>query len=243
VLSKFGYQFVKIVVKGKNDSELEFWKNELKLYIKWYLGEVDTLYGETHPSEEQKIKGQTIKDSAILTWGKIHQEAKYLQDLNLPKDAFTGMRLLDIGSGPIPSALAFENCTLYCLEPLLPGYLALGFPIHYYERVKFIHAPSENIPYTDHYFDAIISVNALDHIDDFHRTTLEIKRVLKLNGKIRFHLHYHAPKPLEPIELNDQIIIESFKWCPNFRKIIESKKKRGAELPQGEEVYTVWSNF
>jgi ubiquinone/menaquinone biosynthesis C-methylase UbiE len=243
VLSKLGYQFVRINVKRKNDGELEFWKNSIALYIKWYLGEIDELYGETHPSAAQKIKGFNLTDSAILTWGKIHQEAKYLQDLALPRESFSGMRLLDIGSGPIPSARAFDNCALYCLDPLLPSYLAIGFPIHYYERVKFVHACSEDIPFPNNYFDAIISVNALDHVDNFEKTTLEIRRVLKPGGKIRFHLHYHAPTKLEPIELSDSKIIDSFGWCPNFKKISESKKKHGTELQQGEGIYTLWSNF
>ena len=243
VLARFGYQFVKTAVMEKNDAELEFWKNEIERYIKWYLGKIDELYSEKHPSDEQKLIGHTLKDSAILTWGKIHQEAKYLQDLFLTKDAFSGMQLLDIGSGPIPSAVAFEKCTVYCLDPLLPRYMEVGFPMHYYERVKFVHAHSEDIPYPDHYFDAIISVNALDHVDNFRKTSIEIKRVLKENGKLRFHLHYHSPSQTEPIELNDRIIIQSFGWCPKFRKISESKKKRGTQLPQGNEIYTLWSNF
>ena len=134
------------------------------------------------------------------------------------------MQLLDIGSGPMPSALAFENCTVHCLDPLLPAYMTAGFAIHYYDRVKFVHAHSEDIPYPDHYFDAIISVNALDHVDDFDKTSHEIRRVLKLGGKLRFHLHYHSPTPLEPIDLNDQKMMQSFGWCPDFERSMNPRK-------------------
>lgn len=227
----------------KNQGELEFWAKELELYKKWYLGEIGELHGEKRPLESQKIKVGSLKDSAILTWGRIHQQAKYLRDLGLSMDSFSGMQLLDIGSGPIPSALAFENCTVHCLDPLLPEYLSVGFPLHYYERARFVHASSEDIPYPDQYFDAIISVNALDHVDDFARTVQEIRRVFKAGGKMRFHLHYHAPRLLEPIALDDNVVSQAFNWCPGFRKVNETKKKYCAQLPHGDEVYAVWSNF
>lgn len=239
LLSKVGYRLVSV----KQDAELEFWKNVLSLYKKWYLGELRELYGEPNPPDAQKIKAHTLQDSAILTWGKIHQEVKYLQDLALDKDVFNSMRLLDIGSGPHPSALVFENCEVYCLDPLLPEYINLGFPLHYYDRVKFIHARSEDVPVPEHFFDAVISVNALDHVDDFNKTAMEIQRILKPEGKIRFHLHYHKATTTEPIELNDRKILQSFNWCHNLKKISESKAKRGALITQGNEVYTLWSNF
>jgi SAM-dependent methyltransferase len=153
------------------------------------------------------------------------------------------MKLLDIGSGPFPSALAFKDCEIYCLDPLIPGYVAAGFPIHYYERVQFVSAPSEEIPCPDHFFDAIISVNAIDHVDNFEKTTQEIRRVLAPGGILRFHVHYHTSTPLEPIELNDQIMMGAFAWCPGFHKLIESKAKRGHVLSAGGGMYSVWSNF
>jgi ubiquinone/menaquinone biosynthesis C-methylase UbiE len=241
-LHAFGYQLIKVNNK-KYDAESAYKKRILEKYKQWYLGELEELDGNPHPTEEQKVRGHTLKDSAILTWGKIHQEAKYLQDLDLPSDAFSGMQLLDIGSGPIPSALAFKNCIVHCLDPLLPKYLEMGFPIHYYERTKFVHAYSEDIPYPDRYFDAIISVNALDHVDNFEKTAQEIRRILKPGGKVRFHLHYHSPTTTEPLTLNDTIVGKAFEWLPNFRKVNESKTKRGYTLSKNDETYALWANF
>ena len=119
-----------------------------------------------------------------------------------------------------------------------------GFPIHIYEsRAKFVYGFSENMPFPDNYFDAIISVNALDHVDDFNLTSNEIQRVLKPGGKLRFHLHYHLKTPTEPLELNDEIVINAFKWADNFKKISESKSKRGSLVEDLSESYTLWSNF
>ena len=134
-----------------------------------------------HP-EEEKLRVSDIQHSSILTWHKLHQEVKYLQDLELGTDAFRGMKLLDVGAGPMASATCFEGADLYCLEPLLPQYLQAGFPIHYYGKTTFISAPSERIPVPDAFFDAVISANAIDHVDNIGETALEIKRVLKPGG-------------------------------------------------------------
>lgn len=236
-----GYR-ISSVASHKYHAELEFWKNELLVYQKWYDNKIAMHYGEPAPKDEDKVKMYSHKDSAILTWFKIHQQTKYIEDLSLEKNEFSRMKILDVGSGPFPSALAFEGCELYCIDPLIPCYIKVGFPIHYYDNVKFICGFSEDIPIEDDFFDAVISVNAIDHVDDLFKTSLEIKRVLKPNGKLRMHIHYHKKTQTEPIELNDEVVKSAFGWCINFRKIKESKAKRGTILDSEDESYTLWSN-
>lgn len=226
----------------KEDAELNFWKKFILELEAWYKGDIKLLFGEPSPSENGKVSAHTLKDSSILTWFNVHQKTKYLEDLILEKDSFSGMKILDIGSGPFPSALAFENCEVYCLDPLLPNYIKIGFPIHYYDRAKFIAGLSEDIPIKDNFFDAIISVNAIDHVNDIRKTALEIKRVLKPDGKLRMHVHYHKKTSAEPVEINDSIMFELFGWCKDFKKISESKNKRGYILSNDNESYSVWSN-
>ena len=228
----------------KYRSEILFWKEILLKYYDWYDGKISSLYEERCPNNETKIKSFTKQYSAILTWLEVHQKTKYLEDLLLDKLAFDGLRVLDIGSGPLPSGLSYLNCELYCLDPLLPSYLEAGFPIHIYDkRVTFVNGYSEMMPFCDNYFDAIISVNAIDHVDDFNKTVNEIERVLKPGGKLRFHIHYHTKTATEPLELNDQIVSEAFSWDKNFRKIYESKRKRGSIVDDNADSYTLWSNF
>lgn len=242
-LGPYRYDDVLPSQSAKYKAEIEFWKNEILLYIRWYMGEINDLYAEPSPSESQKIKMDILKDSAIFTWSKVHQETKYMQDLSLPKGAFANLKILDIGAGPIPSAHVFEHCDLYCLDPLIPAYMSAGFPFNYPENVKLICGFAENIPVQRHFFDAIISVNALDHVDNFTQAVSEIKRVLKPNGKIRLHLHYHKPSVAEPVELNDDLVMSAFSWCNGFSKIGMSKHKRGYSLEKDNEVYALWSNF
>ncbi|MDP2365898.1 MAG: class I SAM-dependent methyltransferase [Ignavibacteria bacterium] len=234
----------RIELSSKNKEELLFWQNEVDNYIKWYDGEIAMHYDEATPSVERKIYKYNKKENAILTWFETHQKTKYIEDLKIKSDAFTGIKVLDIGSGPFPNASFLNNCEVYNLDPLLPYYLLAGFPLHIYNGdIKFIYGYSEKIPVEDNYFDLILSLNALDHVDNFEDTAREIKRVLKGNGKLRFHIHYHKKTKTEPLELNDKIVSEAFSWCNGFKKISETKKKRGSVVTNFDEKYTLWTNF
>lgn len=233
-----------ILLQPKYKAEIDFWKGILINYEEWYDGKLSILYDEPSPNDIIKVASFDRRISAILTWLDVHQKAKYLDDLLLEKDVFNGLRILDIGSGPLPSASVFSNCELYCLDPLMPLYMEVGFPIHIYEnRIKFVFGFSEKMPFPNGYFDSIISVNAIDHVDDFIMTANEIKRVLKPGGKMRFHIHYHAKTVTEPLELNDDVVSAAFSWAKGFKKISESKQKRGSVVEDNSELYTLWTNF
>jgi SAM-dependent methyltransferase len=227
----------------KHIAELQFWKSTLKQYIEWYRGDLPTLYNEKSPRKKDKVKAATEKDSAILTWEKVHQQPKYIEDLQVKPNTFGKGKLLDIGAGPHPSGRVFNKMEIYSLDPLIPQYAQAGFPLHYYDSVKYVVAHAEEIPVPDNFFDAIISVNALDHVDDFEKTVQEIRRVAKKSAKLRFHLHYHAATTEEPIELTDERIRKAFSWAKNFHKVAESREKRGTTLKTKGEKYVVWSNF
>lgn len=249
IFNFLGFEILKtknmsIMYNPKYKAEIDFWKGILINYEEWYDGKLSMLYGEPSPNDITKVVSFDKRISAILTWLEVHQKAKYLDDLLLEKSAFEGLRILDIGSGPLPSASAYLNCELYCLDPLMPLYMEAGFPIHIYEnRIKFVFGFSEKMPFSDSYFDAIISVNAIDHVDDFNLTASEIKRVLKPGGKLRFHIHYHLKTVTEPLELNDDIVSAAFSWAKDFKKISESKQKRGSVVEDSSESYTLWTNF
>jgi len=228
--------------KDKEFAEIKFWRKQIKKYISWYKGETPLLYGHSVP--ENKVKAYTIELSAILTFFETHQKTKYQNDLRLDVDEFSGMKVLDIGSGPFPSALCFTGCEVYSLDPLFDSYLAAGYPIHCYEsRGKFVHAKAEAMPFEDGFFDAVISVNAIDHVNNFSDAAKEIKRVLKPGGRFRMHVHYHPKTKAEPLELNDEVFLKHYSWVSNLMKFSESKQKTGTSLDNASpEFYVVWGN-
>ena len=231
-----------LYLTSKEGAEEVFWRQEIQKYQKWLQGSLPSLYNTASPAPEEIVWAQNIKDSAVLTWHKKHQEKKYLRDLALLPDAFSGMKVLDIGAGPIPSATSFKNCELYCLEPLLDRYLAAGFPIHYYPSTTYIHGQSESIPITDNFFDVVISVNAIDHVNDLAKTSQEIERVLKPGGRFRMHVHYHPPTRAEPIHFTDDSFTNIFSWCKGLYKISQTQENFSNVL-KGNESYALWTNF
>jgi SAM-dependent methyltransferase len=199
------------------------------------------LYG--HRAPVLKVDAYTIELSAILTFFEVHQKVKYLSDLVLDAEEFKGMKVLDVGSGPFPSALCFKECEVYSLDPLFDSYLAAGYPIHCYEtRGRFVHAKAEDIPFEEGYFDAVISVNAIDHVNNFADTAKEIKRILNPHGKFRMHVHYHPATKAEPLEINDEFFLKHYGWVKDLKKIAESKHKFGSTLSSSNEKYVVWGN-
>lgn len=227
--------------QSKNEAEIAFWRQEIEKYQHWFSGQTGSLYDTRPPEPSEKVTVHNPRHSAVLTWHKLHQMPKYLFDLGLSPDTFEGQSILDIGSGPMPSAEAFRGCLIYSLDPLFGDYLSAGFPLHYYERTRFISAPAEAIPLENGSVDAVISVNAIDHVNDFSATAKEISRVLKPNGKVALHIHYHKATEAEPIELNDEIVGRAFSWCHGFRKIDEKTTKFGWTADDGK--YALWRNF
>jgi len=228
--------------QSKQAAEIDFWCREIERYEEWFSGELPMLYQTPSPNDDQKVSAPNRKDASILTWHKLHQEVKYLADLDLTPDVFVDQKLLDVGSGPIPSATCFHGAKLYCLEPLLAQYIAAGFPLHYYGPVRFVHGKSESIPLPDSFFDAVISVNAIDHVDNLSRTASEIRRVLRPGGKLRMHVHYHPPTKCEPLVIDDELFLCLFSWCGALKKLKISHSNHSTALPE-DQSFVLWSNF
>jgi ubiquinone/menaquinone biosynthesis C-methylase UbiE len=117
---------------------------------------------------------------------------------------------------------------------------------------KFINIGGEALPYPDGYFDAVISVNALDHVDDFERVASEMQRVLKREGGVYFEVEYHPPTITEPINLSDSRVMKAFSECDlkmivnrTGREMFEALVKRFDLLPNqferfGAERFVTW---
>lgn len=223
-----------IAGREKQYAEALYWQKEVDKYVKWFHGEA--LYGNRPPTEAEKIDFYDERTNALLTFYYVHQAVKYLHHLDLTKGDFEGLSVLDVGSGPFPNALCFERAScVYSLDPLIPRYIEAGYPIHAYNnKNKFIAAPAEKIPVPDGTFSAVVSVNAIDHVDNFAQTAREIKRVLKTDGRFRMHVHYHKPTLAEPHQLNDILFYNHYYWVKDL-KIWRSWE-------EGDTIHKIWGN-
>jgi len=229
--------------QGKYAAEEAFWRREIENVSAWYRGELTEHFGTPAPTPEQRRSLVDERLSAIATWFELHQKPKYLKDLALQPKAFQGLRVLDVGAGPMPSAEALMDCEIYCLDPLYSRYLHAGWPLHIYRPgTRFVQGYAEDMPLENGFFDAVISVNAMDHVDDFERTAEEIRRVLKPGGRLCMHLHYHPPAATEPIQLDDRRVLQAFHWCSGLLKRRESTECASTVAEEGE-IYVLWANF
>jgi SAM-dependent methyltransferase len=236
--------FARTSPASKRIGELTWWREEVPKFLAWYRGELPELWGVAAPSDSVKVIGANSFQNAVLTYLSMRADF-YPQRLGVPATHFAGRKLLDVGCGALPFALGFVDCDVYGLDPLLDGYRALGFPFdEYSSRMTFVKARAEEMPFADGFFDAIISVNAIDHVDDFARAAREIARVLAPGGLLRLEVHYHRPSVLEPHGLSDEAMIVHFGRL-GLRKVAERvvpESQRVGPTGTEPETITIWSN-
>lgn len=230
----------------KHLSELAWWEEGLRRRVAWYRGE-RSMYGQPPPTAEEKQVRATIEASAGVTTVAVSLN-RYPNALKIPRDHFAGKTILDLGCGPYPLSIAFEDCHIVGLDPLVLEYEAAGFPLsEFTDRVTFVRGFAEDMPFSSNSFDAIISVNAIDHVDDFAGAAREISRVLKKDGALRMQVHYHAPKKLEPNALSDDEILAHFGHL-GITKVSDEAASIPARDPGSspalapDERFVVWAN-
>jgi SAM-dependent methyltransferase len=205
------------------------------------------MYGQPPPTDEEKQVRGTVEASAGVTTVAVSLN-RYPEALKIPRDHFAGKTILDLGCGPYPLSIAFEDCHIIGLDPLVREYERAGFPLsEFADRVTFVRGFAEDMPFSSDSFDAIISVNAIDHVDDFANAAREISRVLKKGGVLRMQVHYHAPKKLEPNALDDETILAHLGHLG-----IEKVSDEAASIPARDsgsiatlapdERFVVWAN-
>ena len=167
----------------KYAEELAFWQQQLTDLTQWYENRGAPWWGLPMPVEQEKVKSASVAAAnAILTCHKLRPH--YLELLQLKSDYFQGKRVLEVGCGPMVPILQFTKCRRYGLDPLARLYKKVGWPLDDLD-VEIVSTRAEEMPFTDGYFDAVISVNALDHVDDFQQVAREIQRVVKPGGSQR----------------------------------------------------------
>ncbi len=48
--------------------------------------------------------------------------------------------------------------------------------------LSFVHADAQDLPFEDHYFDTVVSLDTIEHVPDLHQYASEMHRVLKPDG-------------------------------------------------------------
>jgi SAM-dependent methyltransferase len=226
----------------KHLAELEWWKRALAQRVAWYSGE-STMHGRPPPTPDGSLVGAAIETKAALAALAVSLD-RYPEALKIGRSHFSGKTILDLGCGPYPLSLAFEDCRIVGLDPLIRQYEDAGFPLsEFTDRITFVCGFAEEMPFASQSFDAVISVNAIDHVDDFARAAREVSRVLKKNGVLRMQVHYHRPTKLEPWALNDEEVLAHLGHL-GIEKVSEEVPSGHLRLSEADpdERLVVWAN-
>lgn len=228
--------------KKKYAEEIRFWQNEISYYVGWYHGKHKELYGVPSPTDSEKIRRFSDESrNAIETWVNA-DKWRYCKHLWIEPTYFSGKRVLEIGPGPLGLSRFFSGAKVDGIDPLVSVYREAGYPVDE-QGLNYTESFAEEMPFGDGEFDAVVSVNAIDHVDSFEKTISEVERVTSEDGEIRIEVHYHARTITEPNVLNDEIVRSAFKKF-DVKKIKESTSNvfypNGTH--QSTDRFAVWSN-
>jgi ubiquinone/menaquinone biosynthesis C-methylase UbiE len=145
-----------------------------------------------------------------------HYFKLYCHYLDINKDSFEDKIIVDIGCGP-HGALSLFNAKLRIGVDISVKSFNQLFDLKKH-NIIYLDCSADSISMMDNFADVVISRNALDHVDDFSKSIVEIHRILKKGGEIVFSINLqHYPTLAEPQVLNKNIIEESFKNKFNYK--------------------------
>lgn len=104
-----------------------------------------------------------------------------------------GVRVLEVGSGPLGAIHGLDAQFRCALDPLQRFYSSLQSSSRRRDgAVQRIAGMGESLPFADHCFDLILITNVIDHCDDPARVLAELKRVAKRDGVVYLTVNvYH----------------------------------------------------
>ena len=148
----------------------------------------------------------------------------YKTHLGIDENTFDGQVVVDIGCGPIGSLHSFKAKMKFGIDILARSFQPFGINCH---DMIYLSAPAEDLPFIDDFADTVISLNAIDHVDDYQGALVEIHRILKPNGLFLcgFNLDHH-PTLKEPHLLTENSVLNSLEDLFNIEEI------RIIELPE-----------
>lgn len=169
----------------------------------------------------RKSLGQTKAAEELGYWreqfrlgrGDLRRDAYYESLMRrmacLPADfSFAGLVVIDIGCGPRGSLCWMGEARLRIgVDPLSNAYRAFGVAAH---PMVYVAGGAEALPFGDESVDVIVTVNALDHVDDVQLAFREIRRVLKRGGLFLGSINLReVPTATEPSVVTRRMVDEA----------------------------------
>jgi len=166
-------------------------------------------------------------------------------------------KALEVGCGPYTNMrLISKHCKIqdiYCSDPLMDVYAS--FKLNWLakkiktKQIKLSSDRCECLNFPDNYFDLVICINVLDHVQDAKKCLEEIIRVAKSNGFLILGQDLSNDDDLKieavirdighPIKIThdtiDNVLGSKFKPC--LKKIIPREKGRNPKAHYGTYIF------
>jgi len=107
-------------------------------------------------------------------------EYRYYLEVEKHLGPVKNQKVLDIGCGYTSILNFFSGKNKYGVDIIIPHLIERGFPLD--ESSKWIQGRAELLPFKEHFFDIVITSNALDHVDSPKVAIDEASRILKSGG-------------------------------------------------------------
>lgn len=160
---------------------------------------------------------------------------------NLSKSYFSvkGKKVLDIGCGigPLTYVLAKNGASVSAME-VESKTIKIAKNFTKGLKVKFKVGVNEKLPFSDKEFDSIYSFDVIEHVQNYPKSILEMKRCLKLNGFIFIEMTPYYSLISGHHLYNFSLLPAQFLPKSLMKRIIMSKKPFAVRSPQ-----QAWDTF
>lgn len=146
---------------------------------------------------------------------------RYCDLPEIEPESFLGQVVADVGCGPVGSLHHFSARVKVGVDPNAQHYQPFGIDS---QDMVYLSSPAENILLPEACVDVVLSVNALDHVDDFEAAIDGISRVLKPGGRFLASLNMQpTPMKREPQMLTQARIAAALegKFTYRFVKTVQ----------------------
>ena len=152
---------------------------------------------QTKLKEWKELRYWRRKQAEETNLTNTHYAHFYTACFGLGLNDYRGHRILDVGCGPRGSLeWATTAAEAVGVDPLADRYRALQTRN---QRMTYVNAYAETMPFENGHFDDVFCFNALDHTADFRRALNEIHRVLRVGGRFLLITEVnHEPTLAEP---------------------------------------------
>jgi ubiquinone/menaquinone biosynthesis C-methylase UbiE len=161
-----------------------------KLRSKSGCGHYDSNYGNFHTELYAEIRREAFgEDMGQNSWHTAEEQNKFIDWLGLG----AGKSLLDVAcgaGGPALRIAATTNCSVVGVdfhERAVSAALTLTAERRLEHLAKFQHADaSTTLPFPENSFDALVCIDAINHLADRPRVLADWARLLKPGGRLLF---------------------------------------------------------